>query len=487
MPRSLFARLHARYAPRPLSVPSRREVLQAALAASAATLIPSPLLRAAARDRGSILIIGAGFAGLSAAFQLTQRGFQVTLLEARSRISGRVRSFRDFIPGRTVEGGGEFIGSNHPTWLAYARRFNLEFLDVSEDEGLNFPVVIDGTLLSNSQAAQVYEDAVTASYIINADAADIDADRPWTSPRAREFDLLPTSLRLASLPISINAKKAINAQISADNGARCDRQSYLGNLAMIKGGGLERFWTDSEVFRCKGGNAQLADALADAIGRDRIILGKPVASVTYDSRSVRVVTSDHSEFTADHVILTAPPSTWPRIRFEPMLPRELDVQTGSNVKYLALMKKRFWLESNTSQYALANADIQETWEGTDGQPGNEAVAFACFSGADSSDRTRNYPPDQRDARYAAQLQVPYPDWRANFLRSLYLNWPSDPWTQCGYAFPKPGEVTTSGPILHDGLNRLHFAGEYASYAFIGYMEGALASGVRVARQIAGEI
>ncbi len=64
------------------------------------------------------------------------------------------------------------------------------------------------------------------------------------------------------------------------------------------------------------------------------------------------------------------------------------------------------------------------------------------------------------------------------------NWPRDPWALAGYSFPAPGQVTTVGPLLHEGLGRLHFADEHACYKFVGYMEGALNSGVSVARRLA---
>ena len=65
-----------------------------------------------------------------------------------------------------------------------------------------------------------------------------------------------------------------------------------------------------------------------------------------------------------------------------------------------------------------------------------------------------------------------------------MDWPSDPWVKASYSFPAPGQVTTQGPTFRQGLGRLHFAGEYTSYAFMGYMEGALNSGAAVARRIA---
>lgn len=488
MSRSLFARLHARFGPRGRGV-TRREVLRRAMAAATgAALLPMVRIsRASEGSRGRILIIGAGLAGLSAAYQLTERGYRVIVIEARPRISGRVRSLNDFVDGRSVEGGGEFIGSNHPTWLAYANRFGLEFLDVSEDEELDFPVVIDGRLLSQAEALDVYEGAVKASKAINHEATDVDAERPWLSPLAQMRDSLPTACRIAAFDISENARKAINAQTTADNGVSTEMQSYLANLAMVKGGGLDRFWTDSEVYRCKGGNQQLAEALAAAIGSDQIVISTPVESISQDEHGALVRTNEGLEFRGDYVILTAPPSTWHRIRFDPGLPPELDIQMGSNVKYLSLTRKRFWLDAGSSQYALANADVQETWEGTDGQAGDAGIVFACFSGGPASERTRAFPPAERDEKYAAMLSIAYPQWRENFLRSLYLDWPGEKWSEASYAFAKPGEVTKAGPTLYEGVGRLRFAGEYASYPFPGYMEGALSTGIRAARQIAGEI
>src|SRR5205085_10518548 len=136
--------LHQRYGPR-IDGPTRREMLKATLLASAGLLISrSPLFAdvPATRKNGiRVAVIGAGFAGLSCAYQLATAGYDVTVIEARDRIGGRVLSFGDLVPGKNVEGGGELIGSNHPTWVAYAKEFGLEFLDVSDDENADSPLV----------------------------------------------------------------------------------------------------------------------------------------------------------------------------------------------------------------------------------------------------------------------------------------------------------------------------------------------------------
>ena len=90
-----------------------------------------------------MVVIGAGLAGLAAAYELSRAGAEVTVLEARNRVGGRVLSFHDLVPGGTMEGGAELIGSNHPIWNAYKEQFTLSFVDVSEEDG-EAPIVLNG-------------------------------------------------------------------------------------------------------------------------------------------------------------------------------------------------------------------------------------------------------------------------------------------------------------------------------------------------------
>ena len=134
MSRSLFARLNQKYGPR-VDGATRREFLRATLAASAGMLLSRDLLLAGAppakKVNKSVAVIGAGFAGLACAYELMSAGYDVSVIEARERLGGRVLSFADLVPGKNVEGGGELIGSNHPVWVNYARQFGLEWIDVT--------------------------------------------------------------------------------------------------------------------------------------------------------------------------------------------------------------------------------------------------------------------------------------------------------------------------------------------------------------------
>ena len=144
------------------------------------------------------------------------------------------------------------------------------------------------------------------------------------------------------------AMKLMTAELVGDMGASADRQSYLSLLAQVKGGGLDKYWTDTEVYLCRGGNQRLAQKLAEAIGSESILLNTPASSVTIKDNQVVVTGSDGKTFTADDAILTVPPSVWSNIKFDPALPEALRPQMVSAVKYLMSLKNRFWLADKLS-------------------------------------------------------------------------------------------------------------------------------------------
>jgi monoamine oxidase len=198
---------------------------------------------------------------------------------------------------------------------------------------------------------------------------------------------------------------------------------------------------------------------------------------------VRVTLANGKVLEGDHVVLTAPPNVWNRIAFDPTLPPLLVPQMGSNVKFLMAVNGSFWRRAELSPDLLSDGPISETWHSTDGQKG-PGEGFTAFSGGPAADTCREWAPAQRTEHYLAELQKVYKNVRAAHVRSRFMDWPSDPWVKASYTFPAPGQVTAQGPTFYQGLGRLHFAGEYCSYAFPGYMEGALNTGAAVARRIA---
>lgn len=500
MARSLISVLASRFGNR-VSTCDRRRFLKESLAASTALLLSAGAASGRSRvvrdGAKRVVVIGAGFSGLACAHELLSVGYDVTVVEARHRTGGRVLSAnaangREFVKGRNVEFGAELIGSNHLAWVNYATQFGLQFLDVTADDDAEAPIVLDGRKLSGAEAAALWEELRLALNQLNELAAPVVVDEPWTTPNALELDRRSVRQWIDELDVSPSVTALVQINQTADNGQDTHRQSLLGQLTSVKGGGLEKYWTESEVYRCRGGNDLLAVRLAEAIGHDRILTARPVQCVAQCGPGMRVTLRDGRVLECDDVVLTAPPKTWKHIRFCPALPAAMNPQTGFNAKYFALVRDRFWEQHDPrlSEYGLSDHGFHMTWDGTNNQgPVDETAGGAClvgFAGGSECERALKMTPKARERFFTECLENLFPGYQQNLVRSFYMAWPNDHWAGASYSFPAPGEVTTVGPLLahphHDG--HLHLAGEHTCYKFVGYMEGALQSGIRVARNLA---
>lgn len=465
---------------------SRRTWLQDA-AAGTAMLFSMRGLEAAEGRGKRVVVVGAGFAGLACASELKAVGYDVHVLEARSRVSGRCWSLNELLPGKNVEAGGEFIGSNHPAVLAYMKKYQLELLDVGQTpDGFVAPVMLHGKALTATQWKSVQQEVDETLVAMTREAEAVVIDEPWLTPRAAELDQLSTRTWIERRPISSLTKHLLHAEFAADNGVATEQQSHLGNLAQIAGGGLDRYWSETEVYRCQGGNQQIAQKLMQEVGKDRVHLQRPVKRIECDDREVRVTDATGRVWTADDIVLTVPPSVWKKIEIEPALPALLNPQMGTNIKQLSVLRSRFWEAQKLAPEARTDGPVSLTWDATDGQAyrDGDATCLIAFSGGPASELCCKFAPADRDAMYSRELEALYPGFQKALQRTAFVDWPADPWSLGSYSFPAPGQVTTQGPLLRQGFDRLHFAGEYACYKFVGYMNGALTSGIEVAARLA---
>jgi monoamine oxidase len=480
---------------------TRRAIMRSSAAALGATLLSGalagcesdkkleraqnagrPTTRPISSDKPTVVVIGAGFSGLSCAYELMSAGCDVKVIEARGRLGGRVTTSRDFLKGRNVELGGEWVGTNHLHWINYMQKFGLSLNEASDDQG-EIRYFLQGKLLDEAESKEVEEGLEAIEKALTEQSAIVNADEPWLTPGAAELDALTIAGFIERQEVSPLAKAMADLLFSADNAVPAANQSYLANLTMVKAGGGETYWTDSEVGRCKEGNDALATKFAEAIGSDRIVLNKSVARIEQGAKWVVVTLRDGTQITADEVVCTAPPSTWDRINFTDLLPSGADVQMGRSVKYARAVKSRFWKEKGLNQECHSENLSSETWDAADNQPGDDAV-IANFISSAQADRALAIPAEKLDEAMGEELGRLFPGYGDNVTgRAVFMNWVRDPLTKASYSIARPGAITRVGPLLHKSSTNLHFAGEHTCPAFVGYMEGALASGARVAKQI----
>jgi len=500
MGRSLFSKLHRIYG-EPVSL-SDKIALTSARVDTLKSSYPLEMVFApgasAKISAKKVYIVGGGFAGLVAAWWLTNHGFQVELFEASDHLGGRVLSKIDHATNRTIEAGAELIGRNHPAWLMFARKFNLGLSVVtSEDqysyEHLELPLAINGKRIGVNQQETLYEEMNRALTSLNSDAAQVNAHNPWKCAKAIEWDHKTVADWLDRLRgHSQDCLAAIRLQLENDQTVPLEKQSYLGLLAAVKGGALtplsnpkrgpSEFWTETEVFRCATGNQELAVAFGREIEKlgGKVRLNSMVATIDITSKDATVtVEKIGPQPAADWVVLAAPPSVWEKIKFA----GPGRIQMGNAIKYLSSVDGRFWLSRNLAPSASSDR-LGMVWEGTDNQnlPSEAGAELTVFAGSDAANRAINAP-DVKEYMQG-ELESLFPGYRDSVTGSSFQNWPAEPWANAGYSCPAPGQVTTLARELVEPKGRLVFAGEHTCMAFFGYMEGALESGLRAAHTIA---
>jgi monoamine oxidase len=239
----------------------------------------------------------------------------------------------------------------------------------------------------------------------------------------------------------------------------------------------------------QGGCDQLAGKLKESLDNRKVVIHTKCAvlAIRITTDHVAVTYSNGKTESWDDVVLTAPASVWSKMDFFPALPAGLTIPYADNVKYLALCQGQPWTALKRQANAMSDANVQYTWETTDGTIRGGSHAVVALSGGPAADVCRGWvKAGIEKAEYTKALDRFWPGFAKVAIEkdSKVYDWLSDPHSRGSYSCPAPGQVTVAGPILDNGIGgRLHFAGEHCCYAFLGWMEGALASGVRLAAKL----
>jgi len=445
----------------------------------------------------SVTVVGGGFAGLTAATALRAMGFGVTVLEARADVGGRVWSRTDICKGRVIEAGAELIGANHSTWLSLATGFGLGLsVLTSEDQfaaaKLEVPLKVKGRLLPEAEAEKLYGEMDTVLRLISKDAATIrDPYKPWLSPGAQDWDNTSVAWRLGQFGVEPDSLlyALLTANLNNDQTLSIDQQSYLGLLALVRGGRIGdddmAYWTQTEVYRCAAGNQSLAFVLRNVLDDlgGSVLTNTTVTAIDVNALAGVKITAGDNAYHSDYAVLAVPQPTWAGIIISPPIPSSYHIATGPAVKYLSPVISRFWLQPQLAPTSVSD-DLGMTWEGTDNQmvADDQGFDLSVFAGGPCADAARNAPDKQE--YFTARLTSMYPDYANYAPPGFFIDWPSEPTIGCGYSCPSLGQVTTAAPQLAQLYQgRLAFAGEHTVMAFFGYMEGALESGLLAADRI----
>jgi monoamine oxidase len=489
---------------------TRRRFLGAGAAAglgAAAAAAPADAARHRRRHRSrrpkvDVVVVGAGVAGLTAARDVAKAGKSVTVLEARNRVGGRVVS-KDLGAGKHSERGATFVGPTQDHVLAVMKDLGIGTYD-TYDNGDNVYVNGDQRSTYSDQGITgtapldplIFGDLATVVAQLDQMSTQVPVDAPWESASAGNWDAQTLESWINQNSVSPQFRKLVPAATRPIFGADPRELSLLYVLFYIASSGNEtnpgtferNFNTrqGAQQWRCVGGSQRIPQKLAAQLRR-RIVLSSPVRRIQQVAGGVRVI-SDRAALSAKHVIVALPPALAGRIDYTPDLPPERDqfmqrVGQGALVKVAAVYDKPFWREKGltgtaVSTEGLVNATFDDSPE--DGTPG---VVFGFVGGDAARSFNRMAPAERRQAviNDFARYFGPEASSPRDYFES---NWTKETWSRgCPVAVYPPGALLAYGHVLREPVGRIHWAGTETSNYWNGYLDGAVRSGERAAREV----
>lgn len=444
-----------------------------------------------ASNQRTVTVIGAGLAGLSAAYDLQRLGWNVTVLDARERPGGRVYSLRNFSHGLVAEGGGEFIEESHTRMLAFAKQFNLPLGRVGSWQGQDRDwASFDGKTGPMSDTSLWGVNLHTEVERIWLALSELgqhvsDPHQPQEAREAERLDRQSTADWIQSLDAHPLAKKDFIQHIRSEYTCEPERHSLLdlARNASMYYLTLKR----NTNYRVVGGNDLIPRSLAAALPDVR--LNAPVSSIRVLPEEV-VVTyqqgDSHASLSSEFAILAIPLTTARLIEFNPPLPAAHhrlvnELSYGAVTKVLIEYRKRFWDGCGWNGRLSSDTPIVYTWHATSHVEDEHGIITA-YTGGDPGARLAAYSDEERIRCAVATIEKLFPGSSDLIEQTATVAWPNEPYTRASYAAFAPGQVIAHWQTLFEPAGRLFLAGEHAT-AIQGFMEGAVESGQRVAAGI----
>jgi monoamine oxidase len=491
---------------------SRREFLKDTALTAAALSTSSPLDLLAASPKTferigppkKVIVVGAGLGGLSAAYELTQAGHDVTILEAQMRPGGHVLTLRQpFSDGLYAEAGAARFPDTHDLTLKYVKLFGLTLdpfypseltakqysvqyyrgrrFTLKPGEKFNFLAHFPFDLTPEEKKLgyeglwQKYEGPVLKEMG--------DPTAPgWPPDSLKKYDHMDTTEFLRQQGASPGAIEAMTWWAADPEDLN---RSTLRRLAFH----VVRLKRDAtkHVYKIRGGTDLLPKAFAARLA-EKIHYGAPVVRIEHDARSVRVVflqAGAQQAIAGDYLICAIPFSVLKDV--EVSLPFTTEKQRAIQdlpyhpaTRVFLQSRKRYWLEEGFDGFAGTDV-LGEVWHPTWDQPGPRGI-LSSFLWVSRARHLTVMTEGERVNYTLEHMEKIFPGIREHFEGGVTKSWGDDPWARGCSFYLKPGQVTSLLPHIARPEGRVHFAGTHTSRRG-GLMQGALESGNRAAREV----
>jgi monoamine oxidase len=480
---------------------TRRRLLKSAALAGGTALttgLSSGLQQAWGQSPPRIVIIGAGIAGLNAAYQLKKVGLTATIYEARNRVGGRMLSVTGAVGnGLVTDLGGSFINQDHEDMLSLVKEFDLSLFNrIRNAEQLPFPEV--GYYFNDRvrPEVEVAERLRPLARQIANDAGLLDENFDEAAPLFDNIsisDYLDTHRNKILDPFIRELIENIARTEYGVEPDQCSAIQLLFSLPTVERNEVEVLGGSDETFVVQGGSGRIVEGLAQAL-LGQIELRKRLTRIQSRRTGYHLKFADNSTVDADYVIIAIPFKVLRTVDILVNLPATLrkfisEANLGFNEKLFAGFNQKAW-RRNTGFVTEAWTDLgfSEVWDETQRQSNRTNGALTFYFGGDEVKAVQSGNVNAQGRRVVDKFDTFIPGARTaandQFLRTA---WTTDPFTRGGYTNFKPGQYLKFGEFLYIesddpeerqdvNVGNLAFAGEHLSDEFYGYMNGGAQTG-----------
>ena len=423
----------------------------------------------AQRRKKSCVIIGAGFSGLAAAYKLKNAGWNVTVLEARDRIGGRVFSYS--LPQNknlVCELGAEWVGESHERLKALCADFKIPLQKHQFDDYLlqNGKVSRPGAWGFSPQAKTAFDKA-KAQY------------EKLTALQQSKLDKLDWWTYLEKIGFSEDDLRLRDLMDSTDFGESIRHVSAFGALAEY----AESSPKNEMDYKMTGGNSRLTEEFVKRVGAENVKINTLVTEVN-QSKGIVTVKTETDAYQADAVICTAPTNSLLKIKFNPPLPTAQREAAEKLIyaricKNSVLFENRFWKDEDFSM--VSDVTSHYYFHSTQNQAGREGI-LTSYAIGEKADILASQS-DERRMKIITQDLVDFNQDAPKLAKGIAsYAWQRDKYTDGAYALYKPGQWFGIRPILQKPHLKVLFAGEHLA-DWQGFMEGAIETGESAAQSL----
>ncbi|GAA3679323.1 flavin monoamine oxidase family protein [Arthrobacter ginkgonis] len=423
-------------------------------------------------ETSDVIVVGAGFAGLVAARELSRRGHKTTLLEARDRIAGRTHLEEHL--GRNLELGGTWVHWTQPFVWAEMGRYG-----INPVPGPDFTTAY---WTAGGTAHQGHADDLLALLDAPNQALLADARRyfplPWSplaNPEVADIDGITLSEAIDRLDLTEEQRRILRSFWALNFNGKLDQAAYTQALrwCAVATGSWQTMFEACASFKVEGGTRRLAEAiLADSTADLR--LNQKVVSIVQDGSGVLVQAADGKQFSARQLVLALPLGVLNDIDIHPALsPAKRQAaargQAGRGAKLWIKVKGR---QERFVAMGPENAPLNFVQaEYID----EDTTTLVCF-GPDAAAIDVN---DAEAAQGILDTLVP----GLEVLEVAGHNWVDDEYSRSTWPMHYTGYLTGSLAELQRPEGRIRLAGSDFANGWGGFIDGAIESGLDAARAV----